>query len=102
MVKRRDFLPPDYTLYTYSEGASGKYSWLHDRVIIKGRFGSVMGRIFARMSEHFSALKLSSKSFAYAAKLVVTQAYFGQVSHKWSWPWPGYFGILLQSKKKTQ
>lgn len=78
VVKRRDFVSPKYTLYTYSKGASGKY-W-RDRVIMTGvtpRFGQRHGKDFRAKMTGIFQLKtfFTTKSFAYAAKLVA-QAYF--------------------------
>ena len=81
VVKRRDFVSPKYTLYTYSKGASGKYCLLRDRVIMTGvtpRFGQSHGKDFRAKMTGIFQLKtfFTTKSFAYAAKLVA-QAYFG-------------------------
>ena len=61
VVKRGDFVSPNYTLYTYSKGASGKYCLLRDRVIMTGvtlgvtpRFGQRHGKDFrAKMTGIF-------------------------------------------------
>lgn len=74
-------MSPKYTLYTYSKGASGKYCLLRDTVIMTGvtpRFGQRHGKDFRAKMTGIFQLKtfFTTKSFAYAAKLVA-QAYFG-------------------------
>lgn len=83
MVKHGDFVSPNYTLYTYSKGAPGKYCLLRDGVIMTGvtsfRSASWEAKDFrAKMTGIFQLFKtfFTTKRFAYAAKLVA-QAYFG-------------------------
>lgn len=57
VVKRRDFVSPNYTLYTYSKGAFEKYCLPRDRVIMTGvtpRFDQRHGKDFrAKMTGIF-------------------------------------------------